>query len=74
MQGQVSVFISPWNRVAQLYPQALCTLQSSDWLSLYSFCKDYIENTSSNSSWKFCVHVCCYRNVFTEPLPSKGRP
>jgi hypothetical protein len=28
LEGQVPVFISPRNRVAQLYPQALCSLFS----------------------------------------------
>jgi hypothetical protein len=28
MEGQVPVFISPWNRVAQLYPQALGSFSS----------------------------------------------
>jgi hypothetical protein len=26
LEGQVPVFISPWNRVARLYPQTLCSL------------------------------------------------
>jgi hypothetical protein len=53
MEGQVPVIISPRNKVAQLYPQTLSSLESSDWLSLYSLCMDHIENISFNNSCKF---------------------
>jgi hypothetical protein len=62
LEGQVPVFISPRNRVTELYPRALGSLSVASpvmaagprWL--YSLGTDRTENTASNS----CFSVECY--------------
>jgi hypothetical protein len=72
LEGQVPVFISPWSRVARLYPQALGSLFVTSYgsqgygggirsrrlrSSLYGFGTDHRKRRFRG-------------NVFTEPLPS----
>jgi hypothetical protein len=82
LEGQVPVFISPRNRVAWLYSQALGSLFFASYdsqgygggLVLYSRGTDNAENTS-HVIVKHCCDVTSLRlrgNVFTEPLPRSG--
>jgi hypothetical protein len=76
LEGTVPVFISPINRVAQLYPQALGSLFVASYDSQgYSASMrpllhmDRIENTVSNSTYLCCMHIRLHGSEFIEPLP-----
>jgi hypothetical protein len=65
LEGQVPVFISPRNRVAQLYPQLLGSLfVASHDLQGYG--------PHRKRFFHYCVFSRCQRNVSTELFPSKG--
>jgi hypothetical protein len=79
LEGQVPVFISSRNRVAQLYPQTLGSLFVASYDSQgYSggirtrLGTDLIENTVSNNVFDCYVRIRCRGNVFTQPLPRNG--
>jgi hypothetical protein len=83
LDGQVPIFISPRNRVAQLYPQALGSLfvASCDsqgyggGIQTRSNCPAY--NISAQTAQKTPVPCCCiqllpWKHLFAKPLLSNG--
>jgi hypothetical protein len=86
LEGQVPVFISPRNRVAQLYPQALGSLRLAGLprlhtrYSLPSFSSVFLITPLHGPSRKHrfqqyfycCMRIRCRGNVFTEPLFRNG--
>jgi hypothetical protein len=66
LEGQVPVFISPTNRMAQLYPQALGSLTALALISLYSLRMDHMGNIPS-SNYLCCVVIRYCGNVFIVP-------
>jgi hypothetical protein len=77
LEGQVPVFISPRNRLAQLYPQPMGSLFIASYDSRgYGLgiptCTDRIENTASNSSFIVAfVYALPQKRVY-RPFPSNG--
>jgi hypothetical protein len=83
LEGQVHVFISPSNRVAQLYPEALGSLFVTPPMTCGSLCVPFAliiwaqhgpcKKHPFQQFFHFCMYIWCHRSVFTEPLPISGR-
>jgi hypothetical protein len=73
LEGQVPVFISPRNRVARLYPQALGLNLLLQIITVITYRHGPRRKHRLQQFRYCCMRIRCQGKVFTEPFLSSGR-